>query len=52
VPADDLLPDLFAVSDVLGIGWFAAIAASVKPAKTVVVGGNGAVERGTWGRTK
>src|SRR5207245_3974852 len=30
-------------SDVLGTGWFAAIAANVKPGKTVVVVGDGVV---------
>src|SRR5207247_6583770 len=30
-------------SDVLGTGWFAAIAANVKPGKTVAVVGDGAV---------
>ncbi len=43
VPSDDLLPSLLATSDVLGTGWFAADAASVKPGKTVVVVGDGAV---------
>src|SRR5438270_1085233 len=42
-PPDDLLPSLLATSDVLGTGWFAADAASVKPGKTVVVVGDGAV---------
>jgi threonine dehydrogenase-like Zn-dependent dehydrogenase len=43
VPADDLVPSLLAASDVLGTGWFAADAASVKSGKTVVVVGDGAV---------
>jgi threonine dehydrogenase-like Zn-dependent dehydrogenase len=43
VPPDDLVPSLLAASDVLGTGWFAADAAGVKPGKTVVVVGNGAV---------
>ena len=43
VPPDDLIPSLLAASDVLGTGWFAADAASVKPGKTVVVVGDGAV---------
>src|SRR5213080_4962542 len=43
VPPDDLVPSLLAVSDVLGTGWFAADAANVKPGKTVVVVGDGAV---------
>ncbi len=43
VPPDDLIPDLLAVSDVLGTGWFAADAANVKPGGTVAVVGDGAV---------
>ncbi|HEX4404457.1 MAG TPA: zinc-dependent alcohol dehydrogenase family protein [Polyangia bacterium] len=43
VPPDDLIPSLLAASDVLGTGWFAADAADVKPGKTVVVVGDGAV---------
>jgi threonine dehydrogenase-like Zn-dependent dehydrogenase len=43
VPPDDLIPSLLAASDVLGTGWFAADAARVKPGKTVVVVGDGAV---------
>ncbi len=43
VPSDDLIPDLLAVSDVLGTGWFAADAANVKPGGTVAVVGDGAV---------
>src|SRR5271165_7618257 len=43
VPSDDLIPSLLAASDVLGTGWFAADAANVKPGKTVVVVGDGAV---------
>src|SRR5256712_3703678 len=43
IPSDDLIPSLLATSDVLGTGWFAAIAANVKPSKTVVVVGDGAV---------
>jgi threonine dehydrogenase-like Zn-dependent dehydrogenase len=35
-PPDDLVPNLLACSDVLGTGWFAADAASVKPGGTVV----------------
>jgi threonine dehydrogenase-like Zn-dependent dehydrogenase len=42
-PADDLIPSLLAASDVLGTGWFAAIAADVRPGKTVAVVGDGAV---------
>src|SRR5205823_12539843 len=40
---EDLIPSLLAGSDVLGTGWFAADAANVKPGKTVVVVGDGAV---------
>jgi threonine dehydrogenase-like Zn-dependent dehydrogenase len=43
VPPDDLIPSLLAASDVLGTGWFAADAASVKPGAAVVVVGDGAV---------
>ena len=43
VPSDDLIPSLLALSDVMGTGWFAADAAHVKPGKTVVVVGDGAV---------
>ncbi|WP_432837931.1 zinc-dependent alcohol dehydrogenase family protein [Dactylosporangium sp. CA-092794] len=42
-PADDLVPGLLAASDVLGTGWFAAVAAGVQPGKTVAVVGDGAV---------
>lgn len=43
VPSDDLVPHLLAASDVLGTGWFAAVAAEVGPGKTVAVVGDGAV---------
>jgi threonine dehydrogenase-like Zn-dependent dehydrogenase len=43
IPSADLLPSLLAASDVLGTGWFGAIAANVGPGKTVVVVGDGAV---------
>ncbi len=43
VPGEDLVPHLLATSDVLGTGWFAAVAAEVKPGKTVAVVGDGAV---------
>ncbi len=39
----DLIPSLMAASDVLGTGWFAAVAAEAGPGKTVVVVGDGAV---------
>jgi threonine dehydrogenase-like Zn-dependent dehydrogenase len=42
-PPDDLLASLLTLSDVMGTGWFAADAANVKPGKTVVVVGDGAV---------
>jgi threonine dehydrogenase-like Zn-dependent dehydrogenase len=43
VPSEDLVPHLLAASDVLGTGWFAAVAAEVGPGKTVAVVGDGAV---------
>jgi threonine dehydrogenase-like Zn-dependent dehydrogenase len=43
LPADDLIPSLLAASDVLGTGWFAAVAAEAGPGKTVAVVGDGAV---------
>lgn len=43
VPPKELIPSLLATSDVLGTGWFAADAAHVKPGKTAVVVGDGAV---------
>ena len=43
IPSDDLVPSLLAASDVLGTGWFAAVAADVQPGKTVSVVGDGAV---------
>jgi threonine dehydrogenase-like Zn-dependent dehydrogenase len=43
IPADDLIPSLLALSDVMGTGWFAADAAKVEPGKTVAVVGDGAV---------
>ncbi|BCI56074.1 IMP dehydrogenase [Mycolicibacterium litorale] len=42
-PTDDLVPSLLAASDVLGTGWFGAVAADVGPGKTVAVVGDGAV---------
>jgi threonine dehydrogenase-like Zn-dependent dehydrogenase len=42
-PSTDLIPSLLTTSDVLGTGWFAAIAGNVKPGKTVAVVGDGAV---------
>jgi threonine dehydrogenase-like Zn-dependent dehydrogenase len=43
VPADDLIPSFLAASDVLGTGWFGAVAAQTGPGKTVAVVGDGAV---------
>src|SRR5438876_10312443 len=43
VPARELNPSLLALSDVMGTGWFAAEAASVKPGAIVAVVGGGAV---------
>lgn len=42
-PDPDLVPSLLAASDVLGTGWFAAVAAEAGPGKTVAVVGDGAV---------
>ncbi|WP_328472696.1 zinc-dependent alcohol dehydrogenase family protein [Actinoplanes sp. NBC_00393] len=43
MPSDDLVPSLLAASDVLGTGWFGAVAAEAGPGKTVAVVGDGAV---------
>jgi threonine dehydrogenase-like Zn-dependent dehydrogenase len=43
LPDDELIPSLLAASDVLGTGWFGAVAAEVEPGKTVAVVGDGAV---------
>ena len=43
IPSDDLIPSLLSASDVLGTGWFGAVAAAVGPGKTVAVVGDGAV---------
>ncbi|MGC4786305.1 zinc-dependent alcohol dehydrogenase family protein [Micromonospora sp. DT178] len=43
MPSDDLVPSLLTASDVLGTGWFAAVAAEVGPGRTVAVVGDGAV---------
>jgi threonine dehydrogenase-like Zn-dependent dehydrogenase len=43
LPSDDLIPSLLAASDVLGTGWFGAVAAQVGPGKIVAVVGDGAV---------
>ena len=42
-PDPGLIPSLLAASDVLGTGWFGAVAADVQPGKTVAVVGDGAV---------
>jgi len=43
LPSDDLVPSLLSASDVLGTGWFGAVAAEAGPGKTVAVVGDGAV---------
>jgi threonine dehydrogenase-like Zn-dependent dehydrogenase len=43
IPSDDLVPSLLAASDVLGTGWFGAVAAEAGPHKAVAVVGDGAV---------
>jgi threonine dehydrogenase-like Zn-dependent dehydrogenase len=43
IPPTDLVPSLLAASDVLGTGWFGAVAAEVGPGRTVAVVGDGAV---------
>src|SRR5205085_2328501 len=43
IPSGDLIPSLLAASDVLGTGWFGAVAAEVGPGKAVAVVGDGAV---------
>jgi threonine dehydrogenase-like Zn-dependent dehydrogenase len=42
-PDEQLVPSLLALSDVMGTGWYAAVAAQVKPGSTVAVVGDGAV---------
>jgi threonine dehydrogenase-like Zn-dependent dehydrogenase len=42
-PDADLLPSLLAASDVLGTGWYAAVAAEAGPGRTIAVVGDGAV---------
>ncbi|MFE7743916.1 zinc-dependent alcohol dehydrogenase family protein [Nocardia sp. NPDC057455] len=42
-PTAAQIPHLLAASDVLGTGWFAAVAAEAGPGKTVTVVGDGAV---------
>lgn len=57
-PDEALVPSLLTLSDVMGTGWYAAVAAEVRPGSTVVVVGDGAVglsgvlaarELGAWG---
>jgi threonine dehydrogenase-like Zn-dependent dehydrogenase len=43
LPPADLIPSFLAASDVLGTGWFGAVAAETGPGKTVAVVGDGAV---------
>jgi threonine dehydrogenase-like Zn-dependent dehydrogenase len=43
LPSEDLIPSLLAASDVLGTGWFGAVAAQAGPGRTVAVVGDGAV---------
>lgn len=43
LPDQAFVPGLLAVSDVMGTGWWAALAAEVKPGSTAVVVGDGAV---------
>jgi threonine dehydrogenase-like Zn-dependent dehydrogenase len=42
-PAPQLVPSLLSASDVLGTGWFGAVAAQAGPGKAVAVVGDGAV---------
>jgi threonine dehydrogenase-like Zn-dependent dehydrogenase len=42
-PPEGLIPSLLALSDVMGTGWYAAVAAEVRPGAAVVVVGDGAV---------
>jgi threonine dehydrogenase-like Zn-dependent dehydrogenase len=43
LPPAELIPSLLTASDVLGTGWFAAVAAEAGPGKAVAVVGDGAV---------
>jgi threonine dehydrogenase-like Zn-dependent dehydrogenase len=43
MPEPELIPSLLAASDVLGTGWFGAVAAEAGPGKAVAVVGEGAV---------
>ncbi len=42
-PGPELIPSLLAASDVLGTGWYGAVAAQAGPGETVAVVGDGAV---------
>jgi threonine dehydrogenase-like Zn-dependent dehydrogenase len=42
-PDQELIPSLLTLSDVMGTGWYAAVAAEVEPGSTAVVVGDGAV---------
>ncbi|MFE2887979.1 zinc-dependent alcohol dehydrogenase family protein [Streptomyces graminifolii] len=42
-PDEAFVPSLLTLSDVMGTGWYAAVAAEVRPGSTVVVVGDGAV---------
>ena len=42
-PSEQHIPSLLACSDVMGTGWYAAVAAEVRPGDTVAVVGDGAV---------
>jgi threonine dehydrogenase-like Zn-dependent dehydrogenase len=42
-PAEDLVPSLLALSDVMATGWHSAVSAGVQPGMTVTVVGDGAV---------
>jgi threonine dehydrogenase-like Zn-dependent dehydrogenase len=42
-PSPEQIPSLLALSDVMGTGWFGAVAANVAPGKAVAVVGDGAV---------
>lgn len=42
-PHEDQLASLLTLSDVMGTGWYAAVAAGVRPGSTVAVVGDGAV---------
>jgi threonine dehydrogenase-like Zn-dependent dehydrogenase len=43
LPAEDLIPSILALSDVMCTGWHAAVSAGVGPGKSVAVVGDGAV---------